>query len=125
MRVQRASDKRWKVIHLLNEIPRDPEALRLRVAVEAYKPMGRKCGRHAVLIVGGQRAVAESFFPTLELELLAGNVFASHREANIALVALIEHWYHTERQTERQHSTLPYQRPKPYEQQLRRMVRAA
>ncbi len=57
-------------------------------------------------------AVAESFFATLEHELLAGNVFASHREANIALVEFIEHWYNTERQ----HSTSQYQSPQQYEQ---------
>ncbi len=66
-------------------------------------------------------AVAESFFATLEQELLAGNVFDSHREANAAIYDFIEHWYNAERQ----HSTLQYRSPQQYEQQLRQMARAA
>jgi len=66
-------------------------------------------------------AVAESFFATLEHELLAGNVFDSHRDANAAIYDFIEHWYNPERQ----HSTLQYLSPQQYELQLRRMARAA
>ena len=65
-------------------------------------------------------AVAESFFATLEHELLTGTVFHSHREANAAIYAFIEHWYNPERQ----HSTLGYMSPQQYEQQLRQMARA-
>ena len=66
-------------------------------------------------------AVAESFFATLEHELLAGTVFHSHREANAAIFDFIEHWYNAERR----HSTLQYVSPQQYEQQLRQMARAA
>jgi len=66
-------------------------------------------------------AVAESFFATLEHELLVGDVFQSHRDANAALYEFIEHWYNPERQ----HSTLGYVSPQQFEQQLRQMARAA
>jgi len=66
-------------------------------------------------------AVAESFFATLEHELLAHTVLHSHHEANVALTDFIELWYNTERQ----HSTLGYVSPQQYEDQLRQMARAA
>jgi transposase InsO family protein len=66
-------------------------------------------------------AVAESFFATLEHELLAHTVLHSHHEANVALTDFIEHWYNRERQ----HSTLDYVSPQQYEDQLRQMARAA
>jgi len=59
-------------------------------------------------------AVAESFFATLEHELLAGAEFHSHREAHAAILAFIEGWYFVERR----HSTLEYLSPVQYEQQL-------
>ena len=66
-------------------------------------------------------AVAESFFATLEHDLLVQTVLHSHREANIALTHFLEHWYNAERQ----HSTLGYVSPQQYEHQLRQMARAA
>jgi transposase InsO family protein len=66
-------------------------------------------------------AVAESFFATLEHELLANTVLHSHRDANVALTEFIERWYNEERQ----HSTLGYVSPQQYENQLRQMARAA
>jgi len=66
-------------------------------------------------------SVAESFFATLEHELLAGTQFHSHREAHAAIYAFIEHWYNPERL----YSTLQYMSPQQYEQQLRQMARAA
>ena len=66
-------------------------------------------------------AVAESFFATLEHELLAHTVAHSHHEANVALTDFIEHWYNRERQ----HSTLDSVSPQQYEDQLRQMARAA
>ena len=66
-------------------------------------------------------AVAESFFATLEHELLAHTVLPSHHEAKVALMDFIEHWYNEERQ----HSTLGYVSPQQYEHQLRQMTRAA
>ncbi len=64
--------------------------------------------------------MAESFFATLEHELLAHTVRHSHREAHVTLTDFIEHWYNAERQ----HSTLGYVSPQQYEHQLRQMARA-
>jgi putative transposase len=66
-------------------------------------------------------AVAESFFATLEHELLAEADFHSHRDAHRAIFEFIEPWYNGERR----HSTLGYVSPMQYEQQLRQMARAA
>ena len=66
-------------------------------------------------------AVAESFFATLEHELLRDADFHSHREAQQAIFEFIEHWYNPERR----HSTLGYVSPLQYEHQLRQMARAA
>jgi putative transposase len=69
----------------------------------------------------GQQHLNKDFFATLEHELLVGDVFQSHRDANPALYEFIEHWYNPERQ----HSTLGYVSPQQFEQQLRQMARAA
>ena len=66
-------------------------------------------------------AVAESFFATLEWELLADADFATHAAANRALVEFINQWYNHERL----HSTLGYRTPAEYEQDLLRIPRAA
>jgi transposase InsO family protein len=59
-------------------------------------------------------AVAESFFATLEHELLADNDFASHRAARGAIFEFIEVWYNRERR----HSSLGYVSPVHYEQAM-------
>lgn len=56
-------------------------------------------------------AVAESFFATLECELLAGQTWATHAEARQAIFKYIETWYNPRRR----HSTLRYQSPITYE----------
>jgi len=66
-------------------------------------------------------AVAESFFATLEWELLMDSDFPTHTAANRALVEFIDPWYNHERL----HSTLGYRTPVEYEQDLRRIPRAA
>jgi transposase InsO family protein len=66
-------------------------------------------------------AVVESFFATLEWELLMDEDFATHPAANRALVEFINVWYNHERL----HSTLGYKTPVEYEQDLRRASRAA
>ncbi len=66
-------------------------------------------------------AVAESFFATLEWELLATHRFASHVAATRALGDFIDGWYNRERL----HSTLGYQSPVDYEHDLRRTPHAA
>jgi putative transposase len=57
-------------------------------------------------------AVAESFFATLEHELLMDSDFPSHRAARGAIFEFIEVWYNRERR----HSSLDYVSPVQYEQ---------
>lgn len=66
-------------------------------------------------------AVAESFFATLEWELLDGAYFATHAGCHRALVPFIDTWYNHERL----HSSLAYKTPAQYEQDLLRTPRAA
>jgi putative transposase len=66
-------------------------------------------------------AVAESFFATLEHELLAEADFASRDAARRAIFDFIEVWYNGERR----HSSLGYVSPVQYERQLARSARAA
>lgn len=66
-------------------------------------------------------AVSESFFSTLEHELLATADFRTRGEAQTAVATFIESWYNAERR----HSTLGYVSPVQYEQQLRHPARAA
>lgn len=60
-------------------------------------------------------AVSESFFSTMEHELLADADFHTRREAHLAIAEYIESWYNVERR----HSTLGYVSPMQYEEQLR------
>lgn len=66
-------------------------------------------------------AVVESFFATLEWELLDGAPLQSHAGMTRALVQFIDGWYNRERM----HSTLGYRSPVQYEQDLPRTTRAA
>lgn len=59
-------------------------------------------------------AVAESFFATLEHELLADSDFPSRQAARRAIFEFIEVWYNRERR----HSSLGYVSPVEYEQRL-------
>jgi putative transposase len=56
-------------------------------------------------------AMAESFFATLECELLERRRFKSQAEAEIALFDFIEGWYNPQRR----HSSLGYLSPVQYE----------
>ncbi len=60
-------------------------------------------------------AVVESFFATLEHELLATASFGSHHAARRALFHYLEVWYNRQRR----HSSLGYVSPAEYEQRLR------
>jgi len=60
-------------------------------------------------------AVAESFFATLERELIARHDWRTHAEARHAIFCYIETWYNRVRR----HSTLGYLSPVQYEAQLR------
>lgn len=57
-------------------------------------------------------AVAESFFATLELELIARRTWRTHADARQAIFTFIETWYNRKRR----HSTLQYKSPAQYEQ---------
>lgn len=59
-------------------------------------------------------AVAESFFSTLEFELLMKNDWHTREEARRAIFRYLETWYNRRRR----HSTLGYLSPMEYEQQL-------
>jgi putative transposase len=59
-------------------------------------------------------AVAESFFATLEFELLSQNDWHTRGEARRAIFRYIETWYNPQRR----HSTLGYISPTAYEEQL-------
>ena len=56
--------------------------------------------------------MAESFFATLECELLDRRRFKNHAEAEIAVFDFIEGWYNPQRR----HSSLGYLSPLNYEQ---------
>jgi putative transposase len=60
-------------------------------------------------------AVAESFFATLELELIMNATWETRDDARRAIFRYIETWYNRERR----HSTLDYVSPARYEEQLR------
>jgi transposase InsO family protein len=59
-------------------------------------------------------AVAESFFATLELELIVRSAWDTHDDARVAVFQFIESWYNRRRR----HSTLGYISPAAYEEQL-------
>jgi putative transposase len=59
-------------------------------------------------------AMAESFFATLERELLNRRRFTMQAEARIAVFECIEGWYNTHRR----HSSLGYLSPVNYERRL-------
>lgn len=56
-------------------------------------------------------AMCESFFASLECELIDRRVFRSHAEARMAIFRYIEGWYNPRRR----HSALDYQSPMDYE----------
>lgn len=63
-------------------------------------------------------AMCESFFATLECELLDRTRFRDHEEARVALFDFIEGWYNTRRS----HSSLDYTSPVRFERQNRRVA---
>ena len=58
--------------------------------------------------------MAESFFATLELELIMQSDWHTRDEARVAIFRYIETWYNRQRR----HSPLPYVSPAQYEEQL-------
>jgi len=78
---------------------------------------GRRCQEADVVPSTGSvgdcydNAITESFFATLECELLARHAFSSQEAARTALFDYIEGFYNTQRR----HSALGYQAPAAYE----------
>jgi len=78
---------------------------------------GKRCGEAGVRPSMGSvgdaydNAMAESFFPTLEAELLKRRRFTSQAEAKMACFSYIEGWYNPVRL----HSALAYRSPITYE----------
>jgi putative transposase len=65
-------------------------------------------------------ALCESFFATLECELLARRRFASQAEARMAVFSYVEGWYNPACL----HSALGYRSPIAYEEEQRQAVTA-
>ena len=82
---------------------------------------GRRCQEADIVPSTGSvgdcydNAITESFFATLECELLARHAFSSQAAARLALFAYIEGFYNTQRR----HSALGYQSPAAYERSTR------
>ncbi len=83
---------------------------------------GRKCREAGVRPSMGSvgdcydNAMCESFFATLECELIDRHDFANHAQARAAIFDFIEGWYNPHRR----HSALDYQSPINYEEQPQR-----
>ena len=93
-------------------------------ASHAYRTVLATNGIEASMSRAGNcwdNAVIESFFATLEWELLSGAPRQSPAAMTRALVEFIESWYNSERM----HSTLGYRSPVEFEQDLLRTPRAA
>lgn len=82
---------------------------------------GQRCREAGVRPSTGSRgdcydnALCESFFATLECELIDRRRFATKAEARMAVFAFIEGWYNVRRR----HSALAYASPLEYERQHR------
>lgn len=90
----------------------------VQYACAAYQALLAQHGLRASMSRKGDcwdNAVAESFFATLEHELIGRRHWATHREARQALFRYIEGWYNRKRR----HSTLGYVSPARYEAQQR------
>lgn len=80
---------------------------------------GRRCKRLGIEPSMGSvgdaydNAMAESFFATLECELIERSTFRSHAEAQVAIFEFIEGWYNRQRR----HSSIGYLSPIQFERQ--------
>jgi putative transposase len=82
---------------------------------------GRRCKQAGVRPSMGSvgdcydNAMCESFFATLECELIERSTFRSHAEAKLALFEFIEGWYNPHRR----HSSIEYLSPINYERRMK------
>jgi len=91
----------------------------VQYACGAYRQLLEANGHQASMSRKGNcwdNSVAESFFATLEWELIARRDWRSHAEARTDIFAYIETWYNRRRR----HSSLAYRSPAQYEAQLLR-----
>jgi putative transposase len=89
----------------------------VQYACEAYRTLLDAHGLVASMSRKGDcwdNAVAESFFATLELELIVKSDWHTRDEARVAIFRYIETWYNRQRL----HSTLGYLSPAQYEEQV-------
>jgi len=89
-----------------------------------YQDRLASCGAVASMSRKGNcwdNAVAESFFATLEVELIEDAGWHTHAEARAAISEYIEVWYNRQRR----HSSLGYVSPAEYERRLEEGPRAA
>ena len=89
----------------------------VQYACAAYRALLTTHGFRASMSRKGDcwdNAVAESFFATLEWELLMQHDFQTRNEARHAIFEYIERWYNPKRR----HSALDYMSPAQYEEQL-------
>jgi putative transposase len=83
--------------------------------------LGKRCREMGVIPSVGSvgdaydNAMAESFFASLECELLDRRCFHTHAQAKLAVFEWIEGWYNTRRR----HSSLGYLSPVQFERDLR------
>jgi putative transposase len=86
---------------------------------------GKRCERAGVRPSTGSscydNALCESFFATLECELIERERFGSHAEARMAIFSFIESWYNPHRR----HSALDYHAPLTYEKLHQERLTAA
>ena len=82
---------------------------------------GRRCKQAGVRPSMGSvgdcydNAMCESFFATLECELIDRTTFRSHAEAKLAIFQFIEGWYNPHRR----HSSIDYLSPINYERRIK------
>jgi putative transposase len=90
----------------------------VQYACNAYRDLLAAHGIQASMSRRGDcwdNAVAESFFATVELELIARDTWRTREQARQAIFCYIETWYNRKRR----HSTLHYLSPLQHEEQLR------
>ena len=95
-----------------------------QIASQAYQEALRQVGAIASMSRAGDcwdHAVAESFFATLEWELLQHRPLAGRAETTRALAAYIDGWYNLERL----HSSLGYRSPQQFERFMQEQARVA
>lgn len=86
---------------------------------------GQRCREAGVRLSMGSvgdcydNAMCESFFASLECELLDRHSFQSYAQARMAIFDYIEGWYNTHRR----HSAIGYDAPIPYERRLQEAQR--